>query len=89
MVQKERILKMERDRYLKLCQKCSVLKKRIGGVIDNIPKELIVSYSGNRYYPEKYELSFDCGHPLHTAVLHGLYTNSLIYANLEKVGEAE
>lgn len=81
---------MEREEYLKLCQKCSIMKKKIGGVINNIPRDLIVSYSGTNYYPVKYELSFDNnGKPQHTAILHDLYANSITYADLRKVVKYE
>ena len=77
---------MDREEYLKLCQKCAVLPKKIGGVINNIPTELTVYYCGKRYYPMKYELSFtDTGKPCHIAILHDLYANSVIYADLRKV----
>ena len=81
---------MEREEYLRLCQNCATIEKRIGGVINNLPKELIVSYSEMSYYPVKYELSFDNnGNPQHTAILHDLYTNSLTYADLRKVVKYE
>jgi hypothetical protein len=77
---------MEREEYLKLCQKCATIEKRIGGVINNMPKELIVSCLGMNYYPVKYELSFDNnGNPQHTAILHDLYANSVTYVDLRKV----
>jgi hypothetical protein len=77
---------MEREEYLKLCQKCAVFPKRLGGIINNIPTDLTVFYLGKRYYPMKYELSFNQeGKPCHMAILHDLYTNSIVYAILEKV----
>lgn len=77
---------MERNEYLEMCQKCAVLEKRPGGVINNIPVELIVCYNGISYYPYKYELSFDMkGNARHTAILHDIYTNSVIHADLGRV----
>ena len=79
---------MERTVYLEKCQKCAILKKQAGGTINNIPLDLIVVYDGHRYYPYKYELSFDNkGNAIHTAILHSLFANSIQYAELERVKE--
>ena len=77
---------MQRDIYLKLCQKVSVLKNGICGIKENVPDELKVISNGIAYYPVAYELSFDDkGNVRHTAILHDLKANSIMNANLEKV----
>ena len=77
---------MERTEYLEMCQKCAILPKKICGIINQISPELIVSYNGIRYYPYKYELSFTPrGDIKHTAILHSLFSNSVQYAELQKV----
>lgn len=76
---------MQRTEYLELCQKVSVLKNGICGIKENVPDELKVIHNGIEYYPTAYELSFDKGQPVHTAILHDLKANSIMNANLEKV----
>ena len=77
---------MQRDIFLRMCQKVSVLKNGICGIKENVPNELIVVYNGIKYYPVAYELSFDDkGSVRHTAILHDLHTNSITNADLEKV----
>ena len=80
---------MQRDIYLKLCQKVSVLKNGICGIKENVPDELMVIYNGIAYYPVSYELSFDNGKPTHTAILHDLKANSITNADLGKVTKYE
>ena len=80
---------MNRDEYLKICQKVSVLKNGICGIKENVPNELKVIYNGIAYYPVSYELSFDNGKPTHTAILHDLKANSITNANLERVDKYE
>lgn len=76
---------MQRDIFLQMAQKVSVLKNGICGIKENVPDELKVIYNGILYYPVSYELSFDKGQPTHTAILHDLKANSITSANLEKV----
>ena len=76
---------MDRKLYLELCQKVSVLKDGICRIKQNIPDEFKVVYNDIVYYPVAYELSFENGQSLHTAILHSLNTNSIIYAKLERV----
>ena len=76
---------MQRTEYLELCQKVSMLKNGICGIKENVPDELKVIHNGIEYYPISYELSFDRGQPVHTAILHDLKANSITNANLEKV----
>lgn len=78
--------KMERDKYLKMCQRCSVLPRGIGGVIPNIPDDLIVEYKGIKYYPYRYVMAFDNqGNVINNAVLHELKANCIIECNLSQV----
>lgn len=75
---------MQRDIFLQLCQKVSVLKNGISGIKENVPDELKVIYNGIAYYPVSYELSFDDkGNVIHTAILKDLKANSLLYCRLE------
>ena len=80
---------MQRDIFLQLCQKVSVLKNGISGIKENVPDELKVIYNGIAYYPVSYELSFDNGKPTHTAILHDLKANSITSADLERVTKYE
>lgn len=80
---------MQRDIFLQMCQKVSVLKNGICGIKENVPNELKVIYNGIAYYPLSYELSFDNGKPTHTAILHALTANSITMAKLERVTKYE
>ena len=84
------MLSVQRDIYLQLCQKASVLKNGVCGIKENVPDELMVVYNGINYYPVAYELSFDDnGNARHTAILHDLKANSIINADLRKVKKEE
>ena len=80
---------MQRDIFLQLCQRVSVLKNGIGGIKENVPNELKVIHNGIAYYPVSYELSFDSGKPTHTAILHDLKANSIMNVELGKVTKYE
>ena len=80
---------MDRKLYLELCQKVSMLKNGICGIKENVPDELKVVHNGIVYYPVAYELSFENGKPEHTAILHDLYANSIMNADLERVTKYE
>ena len=81
---------MDRKLYIALCQKVSVLKNGICGIKEDVPNELMVVWSGIKYYPVAYELSFDDkGNVRHTAILHDLKANSIINADLGKVTKYE
>lgn len=79
---------MQRNDYLQVCQKVSMLKSK-SGIKQNVPDDLKVIYNGIIYYPVAYELSFDEGRPKHTAILHDLKANSITSADLEKVTKYE
>lgn len=77
---------MQRDIFLQLCQKVSVLKNGICGIKENVPDELTVVYNGIKYYPTAYELSFDDkGNVRHTVILHDMNANSVTHADLQRV----
>ena len=80
---------MQRDIFLQMCQKVSMLKSGICGVKENVPDELKVIHNGIKYYPMGYELSFDKGQTVHTAILHDLKANSITSADLGKVTKYE
>ena len=77
---------MDRNIFLQMCQKVSVLKNGVCGIKENVPDELMVVYNGINYYPVAYELSFDDkGNARHTAILHDLKANSIMNADLRNV----
>lgn len=76
---------MDRKLYLELCQKVSVLKNGICNIKENVPDDLKVIFNGIVYYPVAYELSFDKGRTVHTAIIHDLKANSITYADLERI----
>ena len=78
---------MNRDEYLKMCQKVSILKNGICGIKEKVPDELKVIYNDIAYYPVAYILSFENGKPTHTAILHDLKANATVEAKLERVKE--
>ena len=80
---------MERNIYLQMCQRVSMLKNGICGIKENVPDDLKVVHNGVVYYPVAYELSFDKGQPTHTAILHDLKANAIIECNLERVEKYE
>ena len=80
---------MNRKLYLELCQKVSMLKNGICGIKEKVPDELKVIHNEIEYYPAAYELSFDKGQPVHTAILHDLKANSITHADLKEVTKYE
>lgn len=76
---------MDRNIFLQMCQKVSMLKSGICGTKENVPDELKVVYNDIVYYPVAYELSFDKGQPKHTAILHEFNSNSVVYYDLNKI----
>lgn len=80
---------MQRNDYLQVCQKVSMLKSEVCGIKENVPDDLKVIYNGIIYYPVAYELSFNNGKTQHTAILHDLKANSITSADLEAVTKYE
>lgn len=81
---------MQRDIFLQMCQKVSVLKNGICGIKENVPNELKVVHDDIQYYPVAYQLSFDNkGSVRHTAILHDLKVNCITYADLKRVMKYE
>ena len=80
---------MQRDIFLQMCQKVSVLKNGVCGIKENVPNDLTVVYNGIKYYPVAYELAFENGKPIHLAILHDLKANSKTYVYLERVVKYE
>lgn len=78
---------MERNDFLKLIHKVSQLKNGIKGLKINVPAQLQVSYNGIKFYPIAYELKFIDGMAIHSAVLHDLQADNVIYVPLDKVIE--
>lgn len=80
---------IERNEFLKMCQKVSVLKNGICNIKENVPDDLKVIFNGIVYYPVAYELSFDKGRTVHTAIIHDLKANSIMNVDLGKVTQYE
>lgn len=76
---------MQRDIFLQMCQKASILTEGILRIKNNVPDELLVVWENKKYYPVCYELSFIKGVPTHTAILHELNANCIRRARLEDV----
>ena len=74
---------MDRKLYLELCQKASVIKNQDKN--ENLDKCIKVVHKGVLYIPVGYELLFENGQPRHRAILRDLGSNSINYANLERV----
>lgn len=69
---------MDRTEYLNLCKKVSLL-------LPNIPADCLVEYDGITYYPKGYQLSFDKGTTIHTAIIHDIKANSVMCVPLDRV----
>lgn len=76
---------MERNEFLKLCQKVSVLPDGIMHTKRNVPAELLVWHNNHQYYPEYLEIKFDNGQVRNIAVLHELKANCRVCVPLEDV----
>lgn len=78
---------MDRNEYVKRCQKASVAlesRKRKQDLTDDV----LVCYGDIKYIPSEYILTFDGkGNPKHTAVLKSLYSNSVQLVDLRRVEE--
>ena len=81
---------MQRDIFLKMCQKVAILPNGVQNLKQNVPDELKVVYDGIAYYPLSLDISFDkCGNVINTAILHSLTANSVIERNLKDVSVYE
>lgn len=79
---------MDRKKFIDLCQKVSVFPKSVCGIKKNIPTYLLVYFEDRKYYPIGYELSFNNnGKPIHSAIIHELFSNCVIRVDLEKIKE--
>lgn len=76
---------MDRKTYLELCREAALIE---GGVenIKDVPDRLRVRFAGYEYHPEAYLLGFERdGTVRHTAILHEIGANAVVYAPLGKV----
>lgn len=73
------MLKVQRDIFLQMCQKCSVID------FSKIPEDLLVSFEGVKYIPYGYEMKFKEGNPIHNAILRDVDVHSVVYVDLSKV----
>lgn len=76
---------MQRNEFLKMCQKVSVLDYGVLHIKKNVPKELRVIFDGHEYYPEYLEIKFDNGKVQNIAVLHELEANCRMCVPLDLV----
>ena len=76
---------MERNEFLKLCQKVSVLPDGVMHTKRIVPTDLLVEYENHQYYPEYLEVKFDNGKAKNIAVLHELWSNCRMRVPLESV----
>lgn len=72
---------MDRNEYLKLCQKASMYTSKSM----RIPSNLLVKCENIAYLPYGYKMTFDKGKPRNTAILKDLKANAIIYADLERI----
>lgn len=76
---------MERNEFLKMCQRVSVLPDGVMYTKKNVPKDLLVEYENHQYYPEYLEIKFDNGNVRNIVVLHELEANCRMCVPLELV----
>lgn len=76
---------MQRNDFLKMCQKVSVLPNGVMHTKKDVPKELRAVYNNHEYYPEYLEIKFDNGKVKNIAVLHELQSNCRMCVPLELV----
>ena len=76
---------MQRNDFLKMCQKVSVLPDGVMHTKKDVPKELRVVFGGHEYYPEYLEIKFDNGQARNIAVLHELKANCRMCVQLDLV----
>ena len=76
---------MQRNDFLKLCQRVSVLPDGVMHTKKNVPKDLRVVFDSHEYYPEYLEIKFDNGQARNIAVLHELEANCRICVPLDLV----
>ena len=77
---------MERNDYIRLCQKAS-LKTDYAGVWWAVKwnESDLVRWRGGLYVPVDYKFNFQHGVPQHTAILHDTESYSVINARLAEV----
>jgi hypothetical protein len=76
---------VERNEFLKLCQKVSMLPDGIMHTKRNVPIDLLVEYENHQYYPEYLEIKFDNGQVRNISVIHELHANCRMCVPLEDV----
>ena len=76
---------MQRNEFLKMCQKASVLPDGAMHTKKDVPKKLRVIFDGHEYYPEYLEIKFDNGNVRNIAVLHELQANCRMCVPLDLV----
>ena len=81
---------MDRTEFFKVAQKVAVYTNRCRNLSKPLLEDCIVVYNGIKYYPQYVQVGYDeFGRVVNTAILHYLYANSIIDANLERVTKYE
>lgn len=76
---------MQRNDFLKLCQRVSMLPDGVMHTKKNLPKDLRVVYNNHEYYPEYLEIKFKEGVTQNIAVVHELQANCRMCVPLDLV----
>ena len=76
---------MNRNDFLRMCQRVSMLPDGVKHTKKNVPKDLLVEYENHQYYPEYLEIRFDNGKVRNVAVIHELQANCRMFVPLELV----
>ena len=74
---------MNRNDFLRMCQRVSMLPDGVMHTKKNVPKDLRVVFDGHEYYPEYLEIEFDNGQVRNIAVLHELKANCRLCVPLD------
>lgn len=78
---------MERNEFLKMCQRVSMLPDGVMHTKKRVKKDLRVTYDGKEYYPEYLEIKFKEGVTQNIAVVHELKANCIHHIPLDLVGK--
>lgn len=74
---------MQRNDFLKMCQRVSMLPDGVMNTKKSVPKELRVVFDEKEYYPEYLEVKFKEGVTQNIAVIHELKANCRMCVPLE------
>lgn len=81
---------MERTEFLKKCQKAAQAPCGVKNIRRGLLPDTIVELDGAQYYGVGYQMTFDKkGNVQHTAMLHDLKADAIIYVDLGLVKQAK